>query len=339
MPPGRTTLSIAGAAYRARMTEYHPDKTLHLGKELREPAARKALEINLAMKFIEENCTTDPAVSDQSDTGSSDPPGPKTEPDTQALIDQILRLKNAVPFRPFSIKTRRNDRVMSTSDKWFFVRYPEWVLLKDETSIVLRNDNADQKCVIPLREIEQVCLGGNETETRWENASDRKTEQTRSGNENGSIYPEDSIVSAAEDDPQRIFLRGPFDALDDDAFCDPYVLDLDYIEQHGHSYISINSWRGRIPHGTEEDSLLGSEILELASRGGWDWDNDYSWEQVYCGGADVIPHYVTKRIAAGLRNFLRMAPNEIEFEGRRISRDLLLRAADILEAGPTTIPW
>jgi hypothetical protein len=42
------------------------------------------------------------------------------------------------------------------------------------------------------------------------------------------------------------------------------------------------------------------------------------------------------RIAAGLRNFLRMAPNEIEFEGRRISRDTLLRAANILEAGPTT---
>jgi hypothetical protein len=116
-------------------------------------------------------------------------------------------------------------------------------------------------------------------------------------------------------------------------------LDLDYIEQHGHSYISINSWRGRIPYGTEEDSLLGNEILELASRGGWDRDNDYSWEEVHCGGADVIPHYVTKRIAAGLRNFLRMAPNEIAFEGRRISRDILFRAANILEAGPTTIPW
>lgn len=68
-------------------------------------------------------------------------------------------------------------------------------------------------------------------------------------------------------------------------------------------------------------------------------DNDYSCEEVCAGGADVIPHYVTKRVAAGLRNFLRMAPNEIEFEGRTISRDSLLRAANILESGPTTIPW
>jgi hypothetical protein len=79
--------------------------------------------------------------------------------------------------------------------------------------------------------------------------------------------------------------------------------------------------------------------LEVASRGGWDWDNDYSWEQVSCGGADVIPHYVTKRMAARRREFLRTAPNEIEFKGRTILRDTLLRAAEILEAGPTTIPW
>jgi len=39
-----------------RMAEYYSDKTMHLGKELRELAARKALQINLAMKFIEENC-------------------------------------------------------------------------------------------------------------------------------------------------------------------------------------------------------------------------------------------------------------------------------------------
>lgn len=85
--------------------------------------------------------------------------------------------------------------------------------------------------------------------------------------------------------------------------------------------------------------MLGSVILELASRGGWDWDNDYAWEEVYDGGADVIPHYVTKRMAAGLREFLRTASDEIEFEGRTILRDTLLLAAEILEAGPTTIPW
>jgi DnaJ like chaperone protein len=55
MPPGRTTLSAARAAYRARMAEYHPDKTMHLGKELQQLAARKALQINLAMQYIEHN--------------------------------------------------------------------------------------------------------------------------------------------------------------------------------------------------------------------------------------------------------------------------------------------
>jgi hypothetical protein len=155
----------------------------------------------------------------------------------------------------------------------------------------------------------------------------------------GLIYPEGSIVSAAEDDPQRLFVRGPFDSLEDDAFCDPYVEDLDYIEDHGRKYISINSWRGRIQCGREKGCLLGSEILGLASKGGWNQDNDWAWEEVFGGGADVIPHYVTKHIAVGLREFLRAAPDEIEFEDRTILRDTLLRAAEILEAGPTTIPW
>jgi len=35
---------------RARIAEYYPDKLAHLGQELRELAARKALEINLAMR-------------------------------------------------------------------------------------------------------------------------------------------------------------------------------------------------------------------------------------------------------------------------------------------------
>jgi hypothetical protein len=85
--------------------------------------------------------------------------------------------------------------------------------------------------------------------------------------------------------------------------------------------------------------LLGSEILELASKGGWDQDNNWAWEEAFGGGADVIPHYVTKQMAAGLREFLRTAPDEIAFQGRTILRDTLLRTAEILDAGPTTIPW
>ena len=56
LPPGRITLSAASSAYKQRMLEYHPDRTAHLGQELQELAARKALEINLAWKFIQEHC-------------------------------------------------------------------------------------------------------------------------------------------------------------------------------------------------------------------------------------------------------------------------------------------
>jgi hypothetical protein len=55
LPPGRVTLEVARIAYRARMAEYHPDKVAHLGHELREVAARRALEINLAMRYVEEH--------------------------------------------------------------------------------------------------------------------------------------------------------------------------------------------------------------------------------------------------------------------------------------------
>jgi hypothetical protein len=54
-PPGRTTLKLARKAYHTRIAEYHPDKVAHLGQELRELAARKALEINLAMDYVEEH--------------------------------------------------------------------------------------------------------------------------------------------------------------------------------------------------------------------------------------------------------------------------------------------
>jgi hypothetical protein len=39
------------------VAEYHPDKVAHLGPELRGLAARKTLELNLAMQFIEEHVT------------------------------------------------------------------------------------------------------------------------------------------------------------------------------------------------------------------------------------------------------------------------------------------
>ncbi|WP_194869200.1 DnaJ family molecular chaperone [Myxococcus sp. AB025B] len=39
-------------AYHAQMAQYHPDKVAHLGKELRELAERKALEINRAYEML-----------------------------------------------------------------------------------------------------------------------------------------------------------------------------------------------------------------------------------------------------------------------------------------------
>ncbi len=40
------------AAYKARMTEYHPDKVAHLGEELRQLAHRKAVEIQQAYQQL-----------------------------------------------------------------------------------------------------------------------------------------------------------------------------------------------------------------------------------------------------------------------------------------------
>ena len=40
------------AAYKARMSEYHPDKVAHLGEELQQLAHRKALEIQQAYQQL-----------------------------------------------------------------------------------------------------------------------------------------------------------------------------------------------------------------------------------------------------------------------------------------------
>jgi curved DNA-binding protein CbpA len=50
LSPGRITMQAAKAAYRKLQAEYHPDKVSHLGKELQELAAIKALQFNLAFR-------------------------------------------------------------------------------------------------------------------------------------------------------------------------------------------------------------------------------------------------------------------------------------------------
>ena len=42
-------------AYKLRVSEYHPDKTAHLGAEIRELAEKKILQINLAYDFLKKS--------------------------------------------------------------------------------------------------------------------------------------------------------------------------------------------------------------------------------------------------------------------------------------------
>lgn len=42
-------------AYRSRVAEYHPDKTAHLGPEIRDLAEKKILQINLAYEFLKKS--------------------------------------------------------------------------------------------------------------------------------------------------------------------------------------------------------------------------------------------------------------------------------------------
>jgi hypothetical protein len=53
--PGRISIDEVRKIYRNLQKQYHPDRVAHLGKEIQELAARKALSFNLAMKFVEEN--------------------------------------------------------------------------------------------------------------------------------------------------------------------------------------------------------------------------------------------------------------------------------------------
>ena len=51
VPPSASRETI-DAAYKARMSEYHPDKVAHLGEELQKLAHRKALEIQAAYQQL-----------------------------------------------------------------------------------------------------------------------------------------------------------------------------------------------------------------------------------------------------------------------------------------------
>ena len=55
--PDKTTVNAAKQAYRRLIKEYHPDKVASLGRELREVAERRTLELNLALDYIQEHCS------------------------------------------------------------------------------------------------------------------------------------------------------------------------------------------------------------------------------------------------------------------------------------------
>ncbi len=49
------TADVVKQAYRSRVAEYHPDKTAHLGPEIRDLAEKKILQINLAYEFLKKS--------------------------------------------------------------------------------------------------------------------------------------------------------------------------------------------------------------------------------------------------------------------------------------------
>jgi DnaJ like chaperone protein len=50
--PASASSQAIRTAYRARMSEYHPDKVAHLGKELQDLAHRKSVEIQQAYQLL-----------------------------------------------------------------------------------------------------------------------------------------------------------------------------------------------------------------------------------------------------------------------------------------------
>lgn len=153
------------------------------------------------------------------------------------------------------------------------------------------------------------------------------------------IYDKDAIVSAPEDS-DSLFIRGPFSSLehDDARFTDPHVAGVDYSADMGREYISINSWKGRLRYAAPPLGLFPSTLYEIAELGGWDPES-MCCEEVFTGGADIVTDYTCRKIARGIRNHLRFHPGDIGHQGVVLSRSLLLKACDILEAGPTTMPW
>jgi len=155
-----------------------------------------------------------------------------------------------------------------------------------------------------------------------------------------SVYPPDAIVNYPEDaemdEHGSIFLRGPFEDIPVDRQVDPLLEEVDYGPEPC-TYHTIVSCGGRIAYGTGENELLGNEILSLAAQGGW--DEAESYQEIWYGGADVLPDYMTRSIADGLLNLLGRTDSDFDYDGRRVSRELVWKAYIVYGAGPTIVPW
>jgi len=153
------------------------------------------------------------------------------------------------------------------------------------------------------------------------------------------IFPHDSIVSAPPDSEDCVFLRGPFETLENTKqFCDPYVKNVDYVIEEGRTYQTIVSCGGRIRYGVGPDGLMPPQIYEVARFGGWD-EEEEAWQEVFTGGADILPDHITTRIADCLLNVLGSTTTDFQIGEHVVSREMMWRAYVILRAGPTLMPW
>jgi DnaJ like chaperone protein len=151
------------------------------------------------------------------------------------------------------------------------------------------------------------------------------------------IYPKEAIVCGPASGRGQPFIRGPFEGFEDERFCEPYEEGIDYVHNTTREYLTINSWRGRIKHGEDSDAVLSNQLFELAELGGWDGNHGY--HEVFGGGADVIPENDCKRISAALKNILASNREGFVVGERTVSREIVEKASEIFDAGPTTVPW
>jgi hypothetical protein len=152
-----------------------------------------------------------------------------------------------------------------------------------------------------------------------------------------ALFPRDSIVNSSLDSEEGLFLRGPFEDIPEDAFVLPFEEGVDF-DSHT-DFKTIVSCGGIIAYDTSEFWVLPSEVYVIARVGGWDDDEVWAYQEIYCGGADILPDYISSQIASGLLTALGKTTADFVIEGRTIPRETVWRCAIIFGGGPTLVPW